>query len=243
MFRAKLAVGFARGIGVPVTVDTEYLCPELRNLPRTKGVQTSEGFGAMGELGSLLRAGARKAAILALLALPLLAPVTPADAAQIGMCRAAAAGAVAGPGRWTAAASNTTYTVNNGGCILISPADLGDAQADGFLLRSQLFNAVAYRFTAATSIVIPAGTYIDRVIIQETSGGAVTGGLKIGTTSGGTDVAASITCAASCLTWVPDVSLSTRIFASTAPQTLFMGAVTNFNSGPQITVTVVYGLW
>lgn len=182
-----------------------------------------------------------------LLAAALLAPLAflapAADAAQVNACRAAAAGNAPGPGRWTAPASGTTYSLGTGGCALLSPADLADALADGFAVRSQLFAAVAYRFTAATSIVVPAGTYIDRVIIQETSGGAVTGGLKIGTTSGGTEVASSITCAASCLTWVPDVSLSTRIFAASAPQTLFMGAVTNFNSGPQITVTVMYGYW
>lgn len=189
----------------------------------------------MTRLTRLLLAGA--------FALALFTPIAPADAAQINVCKPAASGTAPGPGRWTAAASGTSYTTNNAGCVLISPTDLPDAQADGFVLRSQLFSAVAYRFVAATSIVIPAGTYIDRVIVQETSGGAITGGLKVGTTSGGTDVLAAVTCAASCLTWVPDVSFGTRIFASTAPTTLFMAAVTNFNSGPQITVTVVYGYW
>ena len=177
----------------------------------------------------------------ALLALALLTPVTPADAAQIAVCRGAAAGASPGPGRWVAA-SGTTYSINVTGCTLISPVDLGSALSGGFVLRSQIFSAVANALTAAGTVVIPGGTYIDRIIIQETSGASITGGLKIGTTSGGTQVATGLVCASSCLTWVPDVSISTRIFASTAPQTLFIDAVSSFNSG-RVNVTVVYGFW
>ncbi len=182
--------------------------------------------------------------LAALLALPLAVPISqPADAAQQYWCRSAAAGAAAGPGRWTAPASGTTYSLNNAGCAFLAPADVPDGQAAGFNVRSQIFAAVANRFVAATSITIPGGTYIDRIIVQETSGGAITGGLKIGTTSGGTEVMSGFVCAASCLTWAPDASISTRIFAATTPVTLFMGAGTNFNSGPQITVTVMYAYW
>lgn len=182
------------------------------------------------------------AAIAAALILP---PAPQAEAAQINVCAPTASGTSPGPRRWTAAGSGTTYGLNNAGCVLLSPVDLADALSDGFVLRSQLFSAVAYRFTAATSIVIPGGTYIDRIIVQETSNAAITGGLKIGTTNGGTEISASITCAALCLSWVPDVSITTsaRIFANTGPKTIFMGAVTNFNSGPEVTVTVVYGYW
>lgn len=178
----------------------------------------------------------------ALLALALFTPVTPADAAQIALCRGAAAGASPGPGRWTAPASGTTYTVNNIGCVLISPVDLGDALAGGFTLRAQIFAVVANAISAAAAnaVTLPGGTYIDRIIIQETSGASITGGIKIGTTSGGTQVAAALICASGCLTWVPDASISTRIFSANTP--LFIDAVSAFNSG-RVNITIMYGYY
>ncbi len=177
----------------------------------------------------------------ALLALALFTPIAPADAAQVAVCRGAAAGASPGPGRWTAPASGTSYTIDNIGCTRVNFADVADATAAGFTLRSQLFAAIV-RLSAAGTLVLPAGVYIDRIVIQEDSGSSVTGGLKVGTTSGGTQVAAALICASSCLTWVADASISTRIFASTATQTLFIDAVSSWNSARVIT-TVIYGYY
>ncbi len=178
-------------------------------------------------------------AILFLLAA--LWPAAPAEAAQVAVCRGAAAGTAPGPGRWTAPASGTTYTIDPVGCTFVNFADVADALATGFTRRSQLFAAIV-RLSAAGTLVLPAGVYIDRIVIQEDSGSSVTGGLKVGTSSGGTQVASALICASSCLTWVADASISTRIFASTAPQTLFIDAVSSWNSARVIT-TVVYGYY
>lgn len=174
----------------------------------------------------------------AALALPLLASIAPADAAQINVCRSAAAGATPGPGRWTAPASNTTYSINNGGCALIAPADLGDAQSAGFILRSQLFNLVFPSAAVSGSVVLPPGTYIDKVIAQETSGANVGGGINLGTTSGATDIISGMRCDASCLVVATDVSLAKKVFSSTAAQTVFIGVPTISSA---LQVTVVYG--
>lgn len=177
----------------------------------------------------------------ALFLLVLLWPAAPALAAQVNLCAATASGTSPGPRRWVAS-SGTAYGLNNQGCALIAPADVSGALAEGFTLRSQLFAVVANALTAAGTVVLPPGAYIDRIIVQETSGGAVTGGIKIGTAAAGTQVAAALICGASCLVWTPDVSISTRIFANTAPQTLFIDAVSSFASS-RVNVTVIYGIY
>lgn len=183
----------------------------------------------------LMLVAAFAAAALALL------PAKNVEAAQINMCQRVAPGAASGPGQWVAPGSNTTYRLNNQGCGLISPTDVADAAAAGLSPRSQIFSAVV-TLSAAGTLQLPPGAYIDRIIVQETSGASITGGLKIGTASGGTQVASALLCGTSCLVWVPDASLSTRIFASTAAQTLFIDAVSSWNSA-RANVTVMYGFW
>lgn len=179
-------------------------------------------------------------ALAAALAVGLLAAL-PAEAAVVNMCGPTSAGTAPGPRQWTAP-SGTTYGLNNQGCVNIAPADVAGALAAGFTLRSQLYAVVANALVAAGTVTLPPGTYIDRIIVQETSGGAVTGGIKIGTAAAGTQVAAALICGASCLVWTPDASISTRIFANTAPQTLFIDAVSSFASS-RVNVTVIYGYW
>lgn len=173
----------------------------------------------------------------AALALPLLATISPADAAQINVCRSAPAGGTAGPGQWTAI-SGTKYSLNNGGCTLVAPADLASAQAAGFILRSSLYSVVMSATTASGSVVLPPGTFIDRVIAQETSGAAIGAGILVGTTSGGSDIINGMTCAANCLVTATDASMLKRVFSATAAQNVFIGVPT---PASQLTVTVVYG--
>ncbi|MEE9465584.1 MAG: LamG-like jellyroll fold domain-containing protein [Candidatus Neomarinimicrobiota bacterium] len=74
--------------------------------------------------------------------------------------------------------------------------------------------------------VIPAGYRISSIIIQETAGNAITGGLKIGSSAGGTDVVNGQAVGANALV---DCALGSRLFSLTAAQSLYVEDVTAWN--------------
>lgn len=84
--------------------------------------------------------------------------------------------------------------------------------------------------TANTTVVIPAGMCILQIVVENTSGSAITGGLKIGTTSGGVDVIVALTVSANSIQHVSDASLLKAVFSSSANTTLYIQAVTLWNS-------------
>ncbi|WP_027060545.1 hypothetical protein [Mesorhizobium loti] len=83
--------------------------------------------------------------------------------------------------------------------------------------------------TANTTISVPAGWYIADIVFANTTANAVTGGVKIGTTSGATDVVAAQAIAGSAIGKVPDASILKTLFSRTAAQTLFIQTVTSWN--------------
>ncbi|MGE3832991.1 MAG: DUF2793 domain-containing protein [Parvibaculaceae bacterium] len=83
--------------------------------------------------------------------------------------------------------------------------------------------------TADTTISIPAGWAIERIHFAETAGSAVTGGIRIGTTSGASDVVAAQTVGANALDAVDEASILKRIFSRSTAQTLFIQAATSWN--------------
>ena len=103
-----------------------------------------------------------------------------------------------------------------------------------------LFRGQALSITGAnSSIVLPANAYILGIQVENLTANAVTGGLKIGTTAGGVDVVAALTVGASAKTFVLDAALLLRFFSSTAPQTIYLDAVTAWNSA-KLNVRVIY---
>ncbi|KRR22153.1 hypothetical protein [Bradyrhizobium retamae] len=89
---------------------------------------------------------------------------------------------------------------------------------------------------AAGSVVIPQGAVVERIYIRNNTANAVTGGIKIGTTLGGTDVLAAGAVAASAL-----VAYSPLIGGANtaADRTLYIDAVTAWNSA-SVDVAVSY---
>ena len=83
---------------------------------------------------------------------------------------------------------------------------------------------------AAGSFNVPAGYAIQYVFIQNTTANAITGGLKFGTTAGGTDVVAAQAVGANAILSVLSADITKRIFSRTAPQTVYFTAVTAWNS-------------
>lgn len=167
-----------------------------------------------------------------------------AFAATVSMCRGTKAGAASGPASWVARGSQTRYGLDVRGCAVIAAADIPDAIGNGFV-SARTLRADTYTGLSATSspmtITLPPGTFIAYLIAHETAGGSATGGLKVGTTSGGTDVVTAWTVGASAYTTASDVSLLKRAFSTTASQQLFINAVTSFASSGSIDITVVYG--
>lgn len=91
-------------------------------------------------------------------------------------------------------------------------------------------NSTLLTVTANTTASIPAGYIIQEIVIENTTANAVTGGIKIGTTSGATDVVVAFAVGANALSVVPDATILKRVFSMSSAQTLFIQAVTLFNS-------------
>lgn len=88
----------------------------------------------------------------------------------------------------------------------------------------------ALAVTGNTTVSIPAGNIIQDLVIQNTTGNAVTGGIKIGTTNGGTDVVLALAVGANSLQTVLDAALLKRVFSMSGATTLYIQTVTLWNS-------------
>lgn len=88
-------------------------------------------------------------------------------------------------------------------------------------------------------ITLPANTYITAIFINETLGNAITGGIKIGTTGGATDVVVALAVGASSIQIVPMASILKLSFSTTSSQQLFFQTVTLWN-GASVNVEVIY---
>jgi hypothetical protein len=92
---------------------------------------------------------------------------------------------------------------------------------------------------ANSAITLPPRAYLIGIVIENTTANAVTGGIKIGTTAGGVDVAAAIAVGANALVTVSDAAILKRAFSASAAQQIFIDAVTLFNSA-SLNVTILY---
>ena len=80
--------------------------------------------------------------------------------------------------------------------------------------------------TANFTVTVPAGFVIQTVYIRNTTANAVTGGIRIGTTDGGTEIVSSIPVGASEFVFYHDGGL----ISTTADSTIYIQAVTAWNS-------------
>lgn len=84
--------------------------------------------------------------------------------------------------------------------------------------------------TSNTTVVIPANMTILQIVVENTTGNAIVGGLKIGTTDGGIEVAAALTVSASAIIAISSSALSKCVFSTSSATTLYIQAVTLWNS-------------
>jgi len=85
-------------------------------------------------------------------------------------------------------------------------------------------------FTSNGTLVIPAGYQIIAASVVNTTANAITGGVKIGTSDGGTQVAVAIATGANAVIGIPDATILTKFFSTSATQTLYVQAVIAWNS-------------
>jgi hypothetical protein len=193
--------------------------------------------------------------ILGVLAIAALISYQPAaqSAASVGvdyliLCRPPAPG-VAGPSRVTnPGTSGGSYVLNAQGCAPISLANSDAAyfQSQGFTPGPNLFSLIQQTMlantTATTStITLPANAFIVGIILQETAGNAVTGGVNIGNATSATAYASAVTLGANALVSVADSAL-TRVYPATTPtsaQKILVAAQTSFNSA-SVNITILY---
>ena len=84
--------------------------------------------------------------------------------------------------------------------------------------------------TAAGTFTVPAGYALQYIYINNTTANAITGGLKFGTTAGGTQVLAAEAVPANALFAVPSADITNRIYSRTVDQIIYFDAVTAWNS-------------
>lgn len=92
--------------------------------------------------------------------------------------------------------------------------------------RGQNEQLVKLAVTANTTVDLPAGYTLERIHVRNNTANAVTGGIKIGTTSGGTQVVTALAVGANAYA---DIAPTISGFSATAT-TLFIQAVTAWNS-------------
>jgi len=83
---------------------------------------------------------------------------------------------------------------------------------------------------ANVTVTLPPGAFVIGIVFFNTTANAVTGGIKVGTTSGAVDVVAAQAVGANALVYITDATLLKRIFSTSATQQLFIQAVTSWNS-------------
>lgn len=90
--------------------------------------------------------------------------------------------------------------------------------------------------SAAGSFVVPANHVIDAIYIRNNTANAVTGGIKMGTAAGGTQVVTAQAVGANAIAVVPEANILIRAWP--AQQTVYFDAVTDWNSA-NVDITVL----
>ena len=143
------------------------------------------------------------AALLAATGLAAIWPVAPAEAiSTVKMCRGGPGSAQTGPFSITPQTSpaGTTYFANGMGCVFVLPNDVAWFLSQGFIVDStggQVAVGPLVGNITTPTVTLPPQSYIDNIVVNNEGAGSVTlGGIKIGTTSGGSNVVTLISASA-----------------------------------------------
>ena len=157
------------------------------------------------------------------------------------------------PGRVTNPASGGgSYVLDTNGCALMVQGDWAYFTSQGYLRGVNTGQIFAGPYTAqsttANSPILPANAKIDAIIIQETTGNALTGGIDIGV-AGSSDatIVSGFAIGANAVINIPSASILKQVFptsGTTGPvaQQIFFNAHTSWNSG-SIVATIIYSYY
>lgn len=145
--------------------------------------------------------------------------------------------------------TNNAYVLNSQGCSFIANADIGFFLSQGFspgpITQNISLVGITANTTAANSPILPAGASIESIVIGETAGNAVTGGLDIGTAASGAQIVSAVAVGASSLATVPGASVLLRVFGTgplPAAQQIFVTCHTACNAA-SLNISISYRLF
>jgi hypothetical protein len=154
-----------------------------------------------------------------------------------------------GPRRVVNPVTTTAYSLNAQGCAFIANADIGYFLSQGYTSGPNSQNITMVGLTAnsttANSPILPAGATIDSIVIGETAGNAVTGGVDIGTAASGAQIVAAVAAGANSLATVAASAILLRVFGTgplPAAQQIFYTCHTGCNSS-SINISISYHLF
>lgn len=144
------------------------------------------------------------------------------------------------------ASPQPSYNLNSAGCAVIASGDIGFFLAQGYYYGPNIFTLVQTAITATTTaststIVLPASAVIQNIVLAETAGNAISGGVDIGDSGSATRFASAVTLGANGTVVVADSAL-TRVFANSgtpAADQILVACHTSCSSG-SINITVLY---
>lgn len=147
------------------------------------------------------------------------------------------------------ASPQPSYILNNQGCAVINGSDIAFFLSQGFTYGQGVFSlqqsAITASTTASTStIVLPAYAYIMGIVLSETAGNAITGGVDIGDSGSATRFASAVALSSNATVAVADAAL-THVYAPSgvpAADQVLVACHTSCNSG-SINITILYSYW
>jgi len=195
-----------------------------------------------------------KRLILALVAVLALAPSKARAAPSTQtlhqfLCAPEPAAGAAGPRFVTNPTTGNGVTLNSAGCGLFLNVDAGFFLAQGFTYGASVQTAQGIGITGAgtasvfTGITLPAYAQIVSIVLEETAGNAVTGGLNISNAGGATGIASAAALGANATVTLADSAINAgRIFSPAGVPTatpVNLAAVTSWN-GAVVNISIAY---
>jgi hypothetical protein len=197
-----------------------------------------------------------KLSLAAALALAPLAPI-PVNAAastqvtHIYLCAPEPSVGTAGPRRVVNTASTATpqpaYQLNALGCALFANPDVGFFLSQGFFISPAETviqqNAITANTTGTTStLLIPSYAFVKYIVIEETGGGSITGGLNVGDSGSATRFLSATAVSANLnVVVVPTNATGSGNTGVPAADTVLVAAVTGFAGGASLNISVILG--
>lgn len=147
------------------------------------------------------------------------------------------------------ASPQPSYNLNSAGCAVIASGDIGFFLSQGYYYGPNIFSLVQTGITATTTsststITLPAGAIIQNIVLAETAGHPITGGVDIGDSTSATEYASAVALGTNGTVVVADSAL-TRVFANSgtpANDQILIACHTACNSG-SINVTILYSFF